>query len=49
LTLLVLQSGLRMNWDDVHRYVRQSLGIIVQLARTSSGREVAEVKLLKQF
>lgn len=41
LALLVLQSGANMSWDDVVRYVRQSVDLIVQLKR-SSGRRMVE-------
>lgn len=41
LALLVLQTGMRMNWDDVVTYVRQSIDLIVQLTRVGGRREIA--------
>lgn len=38
LALLVMETGTRMGWDDVVRYVRNSLGIIVQLRREGGAR-----------
>lgn len=43
LALLVLQTGTRMAWDDVVRYVRNSLDVIVQLKRKNGVREVEAV------
>jgi type IV secretion system protein VirB11 len=40
LALLVMETGTRMGWDDVTRYVRKSLDIIVQLNRTDGKREI---------
>jgi type IV secretion system protein VirB11 len=40
LALLVMETGTRMGWDDVTRYVRKSLDIIVQLSRTDGKREI---------
>jgi len=48
LGLLVLQSGLRMEWDHVIAYVRRSLDMIVQLKRTAEGRSVHQLLLLEQ-
>lgn len=38
LALLVIQSGTKMGWDDVVRYVRRSLHLIVQLKRVQGRR-----------
>ncbi len=46
LALLVLQTGTRMAWDDVVKYVRRSLDIIVQLHRVGGKREIAEIMLV---
>jgi type IV secretion system protein VirB11 len=46
LALLVLQTGVRMNWDDVVTYVRRSLGIIVQLTRNQTGRAISSIAIL---
>lgn len=46
LALLVLQTGTRMAWDDVARYVRNSLDIIVQLRRNQGVREIESVLVL---
>lgn len=43
LALLVLQTGTRMAWDDVVRYVRRSVDLIVQLGRNSGRREIVEI------
>lgn len=43
LALLVLQTGMRMEWDDVTRYIRRSLDYIVQLSRTGGARRITEV------
>jgi type IV secretion system protein VirB11 len=43
LALLVLQTGIRMAWEDVVTYVRRSLGVIVQLVRTESGRGISRI------
>lgn len=43
LALLVLQTGIRMSWEDVVTYVRRSLDLIVQLERGPSGRAVAAI------
>lgn len=41
LALLVLQTGTKMGWDDVVRYIRRSVDIVVQL-RNDQGRRVVE-------
>ena len=43
LALLVLQTGIRMAWDDVVTYVMRSLDVIVQLRRGANGREICEI------
>lgn len=43
LALLVLQTGMRMRWDDVVTYVRRSLDLIVQLERGKGGRLISAV------
>jgi type IV secretion system protein VirB11 len=45
LALLILQSGSRLSRDDVRHYVRSTVDIFVQLARTGGKRRVAEVVL----
>lgn len=46
LALLILQSGTRMGWDDVIRYVRRSLDVIVHLRREGGKRVVDEILLV---
>lgn len=43
LALLVMETGTRMGWDDVIRYVKNSVGAIVQLRRSDGLREIASV------
>lgn len=43
LALLVLQSGARLNWDDVLRYVRASIDLFVQLERKGGKRKVSQI------
>jgi type IV secretion system protein VirB11 len=43
LALLVLQSGTRLAWTDVVRYVRSTIDIYVQLERRNGKRGVAEM------
>jgi len=45
IALLVLQTGTRLNRDDVLHYVRSTVDVFVQLARTGGRRHVAEVVL----
>jgi type IV secretion system protein VirB11 len=45
ITLLVLQTGTRLDREDVHHYVRQTIDVFVQLARSGGRRHVAEVLL----
>lgn len=47
LALLVLQTGIRMGWEDVMTYVKRSLDMIVQLNRGSGGRSVQQVMLCR--
>lgn len=47
LALLVLQTGTRMAWDDVVKYVRNSLDIIVQLRRTGGKRDIESIYLVE--
>ena len=43
LALLVLRNGTRMGWDEVVRYVRASLDLVVQLERRGGVRTVDRV------
>ena len=43
LVLLVLQTGTRMGWDDVARYVCNSVDVIVQIERQNGQRRVSAV------
>lgn len=40
LVLLVLQTGTRMGWDDVARYIRNSVDVIVQVDRVEGARRI---------
>lgn len=46
LALLVLQTGTRMAWDDVIKYVRSSLDIIVQLRHRNGRRDIESVLVI---
>lgn len=46
LALLVMQSGVAMKWDDVVRYIRHSISLIVQLERRNGVRRVREIREL---
>jgi type IV secretion system protein VirB11 len=46
LALLVLQTGTRMAWDDVIKYVRSSLDIIVQLRHQNGRRDIESVLVI---
>ncbi len=46
LALLVMESGTRMGWDDVVRYVRNSLDFVVQLHRSNGARSVSSMMAL---
>ena len=48
IALLVLQTGTRLGREDVHHYVRSTVDVFVQLARTGGKRHVAEVVLARQ-
>lgn len=43
LALLVLQSGARLGWDDIRRYVRSSIDLFVHLKREGGPRIISEV------
>jgi len=45
IVLLVLQAGTQLSRDDVRHYVRSTVDVFVQLARTGGRRHVAEVVL----
>ncbi len=45
IVLLVLQAGTQLGRDDVRHYVRSTVDVFVQLARTGGKRRVAEVVL----
>lgn len=49
ITLLVLQTGTRLGRADVHHYVRSTIDVYVQLARSGGKRRVAEVLLAKDL
>lgn len=46
LVLLVLQGGTRLNREDVRDYVRQTIGLFIQLSRSGGRRVVSEIKVL---
>lgn len=48
LALLVLQSGARLGWDDVVRYVRSTIDVFVQLERSAGKRRIVAVELRSQ-
>lgn len=43
LALLILQTGARLSWDNIVRYVRATVDVIVQLERTGGQRRVAAI------
>lgn len=43
LALLVMETGTRMGWDDVVRYVRRSLDIVVELQRVDGVRHISRI------
>ena len=47
IALLVLQAGTRLGRDDVQHYVRSTVDVFVQLARTGGRRHVAEIVLAR--
>lgn len=46
LALLVLQTGMRMAWDEIVDYVRRSIDLIVQLERDGGRRSIAQIMFL---
>lgn len=48
LVLLVMQTGTKMEWEDVERYVRRSVDLIVQLGRRSGVRQIESVLDLRK-
>jgi type IV secretion system protein VirB11 len=47
IALLVLQTGTRLGREDVQYYVRSTVDVFIQLARTGGRRHVAEVVLAR--
>lgn len=43
LALLVLQSGARLSWGDVVRYVRSTVDVYVQVTRTAGKRHISVI------
>jgi type IV secretion system protein VirB11 len=43
LALLVLQTGARLGWDDIVRYVRSTIDMFVQLDRQGGRRQVTSI------
>lgn len=43
LVLLVMQTGTKMGWEDVERYVRRSIDVVVQLGRQGGKRTIVEL------
>jgi len=43
LVMLALQAGSRMRWEDIDRYVRRTIDVIVQLERRHGERRIAAV------
>lgn len=43
LVMLALQGGSRMRWEDIDRYVRRTIGVIVQLDRVGGRRVIRDV------
>lgn len=48
LVLLVMQTGTQMGWDDVSRYVRRSIDLVVQLGRSNGARVIESVVALNR-
>ena len=46
LSLLVMQAGTRMGWDDVVHYVRRSIDLVVQLEYRAGRRRIAQVQAI---
>lgn len=49
LALLVLQTGMRLSWEDVVTYVKRSLDLIVQLRRGEHGREIGQIMVVSNI
>ncbi len=47
ITLLVLQTGTQLGREDVHHYVRSTVDVFVQLARSNGRRHITEVMLAR--
>jgi type IV secretion system protein VirB11 len=47
IALLVLQTGIRMSWEDVTTYVRRSLDIIIHLKRGEGRRRIDSILFVK--
>ncbi|MDO7843138.1 P-type DNA transfer ATPase VirB11 [Sphingomonas immobilis] len=47
LALLVLQTGTRLSREDVHHYVRSTIDVFVQVARTGGRRVIQEMRLAR--
>jgi type IV secretion system protein VirB11 len=45
LSLLVLQAGSKLGWDDVQTYIRRSLDVVVQLSRHAGERKVSWISM----
>jgi len=43
LALLVLQSGSKIAWEDLHKYIRASIDVFVHLERQAGRRMVAQI------
>jgi type IV secretion system protein VirB11 len=43
LVMLALQAGSRMRWEDIERYVRRTVHLIVQLDRSGGHRRIAGI------
>jgi type IV secretion system protein VirB11 len=48
LALLVLQTGMRMAWEDVMRYIERSIDLIVQLSRRNGVRKIERILWLSR-
>lgn len=46
LVMLALQRGSPMRWEDIDRYVRRTIHVIVQLGRAQGNRVVSGIKIL---
>jgi type IV secretion system protein VirB11 len=49
LALMVLQTGARLGWEDVVRYVKKSVDIVVQLERHVGRRTISEIAFTSQW